>query len=299
MKYLLIFLFLASTLYALPESPHPYPNNYDNTERYCEPGALALEITFCEKTQTEKDRDFIIVQGTCEAEIGKFSGTQLAGQTLRIEGDTVVIRLVSDASISNYGYGIAKVRSILREEREPVTIDYSGCEGLYDESLKEELYNLVKNHVSLGYTQARTKMFGTIDNVNGYVRCVYTGILVKTTTIPDGNVMNTEHSWPQSQGAENEPAKSDLFHLFPTDSETNSRRSSYPFEVVVFNDWGKGGSYLGKNSGGATVFMPRTDHRGNVARAMFYFSIRYRLPMANGQENDLKRWNAQDRKSVV
>ena len=175
-----------------------------------------------------------------------------------------------------------------------VWINYDNCRDLVNQALKDELYALTNNHTSLGYDYARKKMFSEIDNVNGYVRCVYTGIQIKTSVIPDGNIMNTEHTWPKSLGAENEPAKSDLNHLFPTDSYTNSKRSSYHFGNVVIVDWGKGGSFLGKDDENRTVFMPRDDHKGNVARAMFYFSIRYKKAIPDYEEQVLKQWHKDD-----
>ena len=42
-------------------------------------------------------------------------------------------------------------------------------------------------------------MFGEVDNENGKVRLVYTGVEFATTEIPNANVVNTEHTWPQSK----------------------------------------------------------------------------------------------------
>ena len=292
--FLLIALFISSLLWALPESPHPYPNDYDQTIPYSIPGALGLEITFSPQTATEAEQDFIIIQDGNKQEIAKFSGNSLARNTVYVEGDIVYIRLVTDDNKTAYGYQVTQIRALMTRKRTAVQYNYSKCTGLSNQALKNELYDMVKNHTCLGYTQARTKMFSEIDNINGYVRCVYTAREVHTNGIPDANDMNTEHTWPKSQGAGSDPAKSDLFHLFPTDSYTNSKRSSYPFGDVVYVDWSKGGSSLGKNSGQYMSFMPREDHRGNVARAMFYFSIRYRNDIPGYEEVVLKRWNQED-----
>jgi endonuclease I len=171
---------------------------------------------------------------------------------------------------------------------------YPGTEGLKDQALKGRLYDLIKDHKSLGYDSARQKMFSEIDNKDGWVECVYTGFRLQTDGIPNSNVMNTEHTWPQSEGAGSEPARSDLFHLFPTKSDANSKRGSYPFGTVVNITWSEGGSKLGTDSTGDTVFEPRDIHKGNVARAMFYFSIRYRLPIDNKQEAELRKWHTLD-----
>ncbi|MCX7958261.1 MAG: endonuclease [Deltaproteobacteria bacterium] len=171
---------------------------------------------------------------------------------------------------------------------------YPGTEGLKNNALKDKLNQLIKNHTSLGYNLAREKMFAEIDNKDGWVECVYTGFRLQTNTIPNSNIMNTEHTWPQSMGADNEPARSDLFHLFPTKSDANSRRGNYPFGTVVNVVWSDGGSKLGTNAKGNTVFEPRNVHKGNTARAMFYFSVRYNLPIDNEQESELRKWHSLD-----
>ncbi|MBP7562427.1 MAG: endonuclease [Candidatus Cloacimonetes bacterium] len=174
---------------------------------------------------------------------------------------------------------------------------YAPTFNKWDSELKSTLLSLVNNHHSIGYTEAREEMFSSIDNVNGYVECVYTGQLVQTSGIPDNNVMNCEHTWPQSMGAEG-VAKSDLNHLFPTNSTANSVRGNLPFGVVVSGqNWSVGGSKRGYNAQGTQVFEPRDVHKGDVSRAMFYFSVRYNNPSSpffNDQEAVLRQWHYQD-----
>lgn len=143
--------------------------------------------------------------------------------------------------------------------------------------LQESLYLGTDAHECRHYSEATDYMFVNMDKVDGEVECVYTGRKVAVSNDkPDGNDMNTEHTWPQSFGAETIPARCDLNHLFPTDSLANTKRGSHPFgEVVGAVDWSEGGSTLGDDADGATVFEPRDSHKGNVARAMLYFEIRY------------------------
>lgn len=174
---------------------------------------------------------------------------------------------------------------------------YNSTANLWDSQLKSALYNLINNHNSISYNEAREEMFGNIDNVNGSVECVYTGQVVQTTGIPDNNVMNCEHTWPQSMGAEG-TAKSDLYHLYPTNSTANSVRGNLPFGVVVSGqNWAVGGSKRGQDSNGTTVFEPRDLHKGDCARSMFYFCLRYSNPSSpffNNQEPTLRQWHIFD-----
>jgi deoxyribonuclease I len=160
---------------------------------------------------------------------------------------------------------------------------------LSDDALKTHLEKLVSTpHAPIGYTEARTAIFSRLDNQQGTVYCVYTGQGYQTNTIPDSNVFNTEHTWPQSLGATG-IAKSDLHHLFPTESRANGIRGNLPFGWVSTPDWSVGDSKCDRRR-----FEVRPDHRGNVARAMFYFSIRYRKPIDPTQEAVLREWHAQD-----
>ena len=115
-----------------------------------------------------------------------------------------------------------------------------------------------------------------------------------TQVRPDGQVMNTEHTWPQSRGADKLPERSDLHHLFPTIPGANSRRSNNRFGTVIDVDWEQGGSELGFDADGDKRFEPRPSHRGNVARALFYFATIYQADIPAGEEAVLRQWHVDD-----
>ncbi len=155
---------------------------------------------------------------------------------------------------------------------------YSGSANLYGKQLIDWLKTKTYTTTSLTYKEARVEMWGAIDNVNGEVECVYTGKKVVTDGIPDVNTtkFNTEHTWPQAYGAENEPQKSDIFHIYPSYEIANSKRANLPFDFVANTpSYSDGGSKLGNNKYGTLVFEPRDAHKGNVARSIFYFFVRY------------------------
>lgn len=172
---------------------------------------------------------------------------------------------------------------------------YNSTFNLWGEELFNALKNAISNNVVYSYRDARTKMFSEIDNVDGMVETVYIGKIIETDGIPNVNAtgVNTEHTWPRSKGADGEPAESDLYHLYPSDQNANSRRANYPFGEVESNvDWSEAGSSLGRSEDGITVFEPRDSHKGNVARSMFYFATRYgnRSNFLDNQEKVLRQW---------
>jgi endonuclease I len=178
---------------------------------------------------------------------------------------------------------------------------YDGLEDLRDEKLRAALHDIVKDHQSLGYNRARAAIFKTGLTNSHKIECVYTGRM----TEPNGSLgpggMNTEHSWPQSRGANREPARSDLHHLFPVDAQMNSTRGDFLFGDVTCLHGGneecnveQGGSALGQTEDGPMAFEVRTQKRGDIARAQFYFAVRYKLTIPPKTEETLKAWHHED-----
>ena len=187
-------------------------------------------------------------------------------------------------------------------------VSYDDVEDLDGAALKNALHDLVKDHKKLGYDRARDVLFSSpaFRRKDGKIECNYTGRLVAPdgTRTPSG--FNTEHTWPQSKGAMYEPAKSDLHHLFAVDAIANGSRSNFPFGTAtcLHDDpdaptsstcsYEKGGSGLGKDVSGKWAFEVRPQKRGNVARAMFYFSVRYDLEIPDAEETTLRAWHVED-----
>lgn len=186
---------------------------------------------------------------------------------------------------------------------------------LSNQELKAALNRITgTDYVSLNYKQARIKLFNEIylekDEKGYFNRDVYCNARFDRTfkteapndELPNANNFNTEHTWPQSKFNESlneEVQKTDLHHLFPTLNRINGERGNYPFANVgvlspkkISCDVSKLGQPMGYGKG--TFFEPPTEHKGNVARAMFYFSIRYELPIDAIQEISLKFWHMLD-----
>ncbi len=173
---------------------------------------------------------------------------------------------------------------------------FPGVEG-------KELLQLLRKHYKpatvLDYRQARIKMYTEIYNENDTVYGVYTryGLyLPPDVSDPIGWLIrggsdygiNTEHTFPQSKGARYGNARSDMHHLFPAMARVNEARSNYPFGEIddrrtrwwFYKDklmYSIPKENIDAYSEGIEgMFEPREDHKGNVARAMFYFMTMYR-----------------------
>lgn len=170
--------------------------------------------------------------------------------------------------------------------------NYAGMSGsTLRTALKKDTYN--DYHSTLGYKLARQYMYSYIDNNDGYLECVYTGLQMKC---PYGSMdtgcnsdLNCEHIVPQSFFNEGDPMKSDVHHLRPAYSNANSARSNYPFaEISAANTykWYKektisttapATSEQGEWSRlkKSTSWQPRDKELGDVARAVAYFYTMY------------------------
>jgi len=162
-----------------------------------------------------------------------------------------------------------------------------------------------KGHVALEYKVVKLLMFSSVDNVDGIVCSVYTPSQCKDTYYRDPSVLdlyknnenfklNIEHTWPQSKGAKELPANSDMHHLFVTSKESNSKRANLPFCNAEYDYWQREGSIHGFDQYAQDCFEPQDLHKGNVARAIFYFSIRYDLPIEKDEEVVLRQWHKLD-----
>tara|TARA_R110002049_G_scaffold142080_7_gene303905 strand:- start:627 stop:1328 length:702 start_codon:yes stop_codon:yes gene_type:complete len=173
--------------------------------------------------------------------------------------------------------------------------EFESIRHLRDGEFKSQLRSLLsKGQRSLGYKSAKKVMFEKLDNFDGEVCGVYSAnYCLRTRSIPNNSAMNTEHTWPQSKGAVG-IAKSDLHHLYPTKSKINSTRSNYPFCYVANVKWEGSVSKMGQDKDGTMCFEVPDFHKGNVARAMFYFAVRYSHNISDSEEKVLREWNEID-----
>lgn len=181
-------------------------------------------------------------------------------------------------------------------------------------------------HVYLDYGKARDTMFLLIDSKDRILECIYTGLKIE---IPEGedptqavylngirDGINTEHSYPQSKGADREPAESNMHHLFPTRVGTNGDRGNHIFGEVPDNQTSKWyrenvemttkpssliDEYSEFRSGANPLFEPRESKKGDIARAIFYFFSIYRAEAVaadpayfESMREDLCKWHEED-----
>ncbi|TJY36155.1 endonuclease [Pontimicrobium aquaticum] len=174
-------------------------------------------------------------------------------------------------------------------------------------TLKTQLYNIISNgHVDQGYGALYTA-YQTTHNDDYYenddtVLDFYSenptpsatnndsynydhGVRTCGTYDSENDCYNREHLMPQSVFSEAYPMRSDVHHVIPTDGYVNNRRSSYAFGEVSSPTWtSNNGSKVGPNTFGSyngTVFEPIDEFKGDIARALLYFAVRYETQVAS------------------
>ena len=93
------------------ESSHPYVNNCSDIWIYTVTDATYLELLFDISTEMEDGFDYLYIYDSTGNEVGKYTGTSLAGQTIHIEGNTVKIKLDSDESGTEWGFKVNEVQT--------------------------------------------------------------------------------------------------------------------------------------------------------------------------------------------
>lgn len=202
---------------------------------------------------------------------------------------------------------IAEIRTVLesRHQRTRSGVDVIG--GNCDTAVTG-----CYQHRSIGYGAARKVLMGTLHLSNSAGKYTVKDVYCEREftdansggigpgKVPSANMLNTEHTWPQSRfngSMGKDTQKSDLHHLFPTDSEMNSVRGNHKFGDVAVPDKPLKCPIvkIGRANGSSEeIFEPPVGHKGNVARALFYFSIRYRLAIDPREEAFLKAWHRMD-----
>lgn len=190
---------------------------------------------------------------------------------------------------------------------------YNGTEGLTGYALKTKLHQIIStNVVSWNYSDLPSAL--AVINKDEYYdqdaklidlystfpqggsTFKYTVEQLISTASAEGQGWNREHVMPQSTFYSDYPMYSDLFFIFPSDAYINQRRSNNPYGLVgkvggttanpyLFTNGTKIGSSLSPGYEGKTVLEPIDAFKGEIARMLLYFIVRYQ-----GKLNFFK-WN--------
>ncbi len=195
-------------------------------------------------------------------------------------------------------------------------------------TLKTQLYNLIKDHTQCAYGSLEVQMKVTDrdydldpvtenepENYDPYMKLLYADYNGNKSTakkwstsqgsygVQSGYVWNKEHIWAKSNGfgkSSGCKAYSDLHHLRASDWKCNNTRGNFPFSNVTnhttsnasfdYTQNRRTDNYLENG-----VFEPRDSDKGDVARALFYMATRYMISSADSGNTALALTNGTDK----
>lgn len=164
---------------------------------------------------------------------------------------------------------------------------YAGTEGKTGEELKHTLHTIIRGHTRISYSAVYTALQDTDeDPLNPQnVILLYTGRSQHEDYQDHGSTYNyeqfggtyndawnREHVWPKSHGFPNEAdtAYTDIHHLRPADRTVNSARGTKDFDWgTIRHDEATDCFYTNE------AWEPRDAVKGDVARMIFYMTVRY------------------------
>ncbi len=183
---------------------------------------------------------------------------------------------------------------------------------LLTDGIRQEIKTLAQDGHTPGhsYSTARKMIMQNVhlrsDELGYFVKDVYCRKQhrnnVGPSDMPNHQNINIEHTWPRSRfkgkGSSSFSVKeADLHHLYPTNSRANSSRGNH-----IFSEFSSGNELNNCASSkrgtipetGDLGFEPPSEHKGNVARALFYFAVRYDIKISAHEEFFLRQWNIID-----
>lgn len=155
-----------------------------------------------------------------------------------------------------------------------------------------------------------------LDSNQGVIQLIYSATDMTASDYGTPDTWNREHLWPQSRGVGSSgPDHTDIHHLRPSDWNINAARSNLFFgdceETCTSRPAHEEAAVdTARNTG---MFLPPSDVRGDIARALFYMALRYSFNDQDDTEvlvltdcpddeslsqmgylSDLLRWHEQD-----
>ena len=160
---------------------------------------------------------------------------------------------------------------------------YDTLTGLNGSRLRKAAKAIVRDHTVVSYGDNTWDAFKSTDTrfVNGQ-NCWWDMYSYDNVTVASGHPgMDIEHSVANSWwGGSKNDAYKDLFHLNPSNSDANSRKSNYPLGEVSTVKWTNGATTVGtpvygQGGGNGYVYEPCDEYKGDFARVFMYMFTVY------------------------
>ena len=115
------------------ESTHGYENASSDFWVYTASGLNALNVTFDARTEVEDGFDYIYIYRADGKEVGKYTGKELSGATIRVPGNTVKIKLSSDDAGNAWGFKVTGITEAAAKKAQVISVADHIDKTYYDE----------------------------------------------------------------------------------------------------------------------------------------------------------------------
>ena len=115
------------------ESTHGYENDSSDFWVYTASGLNALNVTFDARTEVEDGFDYIYIYRADGKEVGKYTGKELSGATIRVPGNTVKIKLSSDDAGNAWGFKVTGITEAAAKKAQVISVADHIDKTYYDE----------------------------------------------------------------------------------------------------------------------------------------------------------------------
>ncbi|MGG3804390.1 chitobiase/beta-hexosaminidase C-terminal domain-containing protein [Metabacillus fastidiosus] len=197
---------------------------------------------------------------------------------------------------------------VVKNSESSIGTYYKEADGKLGKELKLTLHNIIKDHATLSYSEARHALEKTDEDPNNpnNIILLYTGRSQAKSTFGSGaDNWNREHVWAQSHGnfGTSRGPGTDIHQLRPTDASVNSSRGN-----LDFDNGGTPYKECTQCKSDSDSWEPPDRVKGDIARILFYMDVRYEESKLNlelvdrtstsgpyhGKLSTLLQWHKQD-----
>ena len=166
------------------ESPHNYKNNCSDFWMYTMENESFLNVTFDSRTEIEDSFDYIYIYNADGTEVGKYTGKELSGATVKVTGDTVKIKLVSDGAGNAWGFKVSDIAGTSAKLPQSISVNEHINKRFNDAQFNLDAVSTVGDGV-LSYRSEDTEVASVDNSGNVTIKGVGTVYIIITAAETD------------------------------------------------------------------------------------------------------------------
>ncbi|MBQ7962812.1 MAG: Ig-like domain-containing protein [Clostridia bacterium] len=257
-----------------PESYHNYSNYTNTTYNFSYPGATELHLTFSYSTAFEYGYDYLYIYNEDGSRYGYYTGSQLSGKTITLEGDSFSLKLTADGSNTAYGFSFTKIEAVCDGVTEVIPAtghDYTDAVTTGPTCVDEGVRTYTCSVCGDSYTEDIDTTPDTHDMSDWEIveeaTCNSEGLKVKKCadcgyvyssriTLDYDTYPESSHSYPSNADFDYDFSYEGATALYLTFSYSTEFESGYDYLYIFDGEGEQIGRYTGSALEGTTITVP-------------------------------------------